>query len=225
MLWFLLTKYFFTLGGLNIALVLLTIHPEQNLPLFCFEFWALTYLIAFLSFLTAALNLLIIFPSKMFKLVHVIAKCSRFCWVYMFRLWSFTKMSFYAFSQSLTPGKSNLHVQFFVLVVLTYLFSFFSYFFLKSLSLPFSSFPLLNVELLYVDLICLSYFFNLWPIDRRLMKYLSFLLAATLKSEVLLKQVLPAVTNHSFEFIPILVLLSRQLCLIFLPSIPGVPCL
>lgn len=100
-----------------------------------------------------------------------------------------------------------------------------TYFFLKSLSLPFSSFPLLNGELVYVDLICLSYFFNLWPVDRRLMKYLCFLLAATLKSEVLLKQVLPAVTNHSFDLIPIPVVLSRQLCLIFLPSIPGIPCL
>lgn len=37
----------------------------------------------------------------------------------------------------------------------------FTYFFLKSLSLPFYSIPLLNVELLYVDLICLSYFFTL----------------------------------------------------------------
>lgn len=35
------------------------------------------------------------------------------------------------------------------------------------------------------------------------MKYLSFLLAAALKSEVLLKQVLPAVTNHSFDLTPI----------------------
>lgn len=57
------------------------------------------------------------------------------------------------------------------------------------------------------------------------MKYLSFLLAAALKSEVLLKQVLPAVSNHSFDLIPISVVLSRQLCLIFLPSIPGTPCL
>lgn len=57
------------------------------------------------------------------------------------------------------------------------------------------------------------------------MEYLSFLLAATLESEVLLKQVLPAVCNHSFDLIPISVALSRQLCLIFLPSIPGIPCL
>lgn len=57
------------------------------------------------------------------------------------------------------------------------------------------------------------------------MEYLSFLLAATLKSEVLLKQVFPAATNHSFYPIPISVVLSRQLCLTFLPSIPGIPCL
>lgn len=63
MLWVLLTTCIFIFGGLSVALVLLTSHPEQKLPLFCFEFWALTYLIAFLSFLMAALNPLIIFNS------------------------------------------------------------------------------------------------------------------------------------------------------------------